>query len=88
MSQNTIKLQADWNRHYAALVESYKYPCVVDKRALLSFIYLYLQNALALLDLYLQGSLSLHNPTPSKLIRVKNMKVDSSYSYYACRGHC
>ena len=32
MSENTMKLQADWNRHYAAPKESYKYPCVVDFR--------------------------------------------------------
>ena len=51
------------------------------------FLYLHLlQNALALLDLYSQVSLSLQNPTPSRL-RVRNMEVDSSYSYYACRGH-
>ena len=49
------------------------------------FLYL-LQNALALLDLYSQVSLSLQNPTPSRL-RVRNMEVDSSYSYPACRGH-
>ena len=26
-----MKLQADWKRHHAALVESYKYLCVVDQ---------------------------------------------------------
>ena len=51
------------------------------------FLYLHLlQNALALLDLYSQVSLSLQNPIPSRL-RVRNMEVDSSYSYHACRGH-
>ena len=32
VSQNAMKLQADWKRHYAAPVESYKYLCVVDQR--------------------------------------------------------
>ena len=51
------------------------------------FLYLHLlQDALALLDLYSQVRLSLQNPTPSRL-RVRNMEVDSSYSYYTCRGH-
>ena len=51
------------------------------------FLYLHLlQDALALLDLYSQVSLSLQNPAPSRL-RVRNMEVDSSYSYYACRSH-
>ena len=86
MSQNTMKLQADWNRLYAAPVESYKYSCVVDFRVL-KYVFLYLQNALALLDLYSQVSLSLQNLTPSR-VRVRNMEVDSFYSYYACRGHC
>ena len=27
-----MKLQADWERHHAALVESYKYLCVADQR--------------------------------------------------------
>ena len=46
------------------------------------FLYLHLlQNALALLDLYSQVSVSLQNPTPSRL-RVRNMEVNSSYSYY------
>ena len=30
VSQNAVKLQAHWKRHYAAPVESYKYLCVVD----------------------------------------------------------
>ena len=51
------------------------------------FLYLHLlQDALALLDLYSQVSLSLQNPTPSRL-RVRNIEVDPSYSYYAYRGH-
>ena len=50
----------------------------------LNSVYLYLQNALALLDLYSQVSLSLQNPTPSRL-KVRNMEVDSSYSYNACK---
>ena len=32
VSQNAMKLQADWKRQHAAPVESYKYPCVVDIR--------------------------------------------------------
>ena len=86
MSQNAMELWADWIRHYAAPVESYKYFCVVDQRVCVSIIELY-NNALAFWILYSQVSLSLQNPTPSRL-RVRNMEVDSSYSYYACRGHC
>ena len=32
VSQNPVKLQANWNRHYAAPTEIYKYLCVVDFR--------------------------------------------------------
>ena len=64
MSQNTVKLQADWNRHYAAPVELYQYSCVVD----FSVLYLLLlQYALTLSDLYSKVSLSLQNPTPTRL---------------------
>ena len=86
MSQNTVKLQADWNNHYASPVEPYKYTCVEDLRSVFLYLLL-LQYALALLDLYSQVSLSLKNPTPSRL-SIRNMEVDSSYSYYACRGQC
>ena len=41
-----MKLWADWIRHYAAPVESYKYLCVVDLKVCVSIIELY-NNALA-----------------------------------------
>ena len=87
MSQNVVKLQTDWNRQYAAPVELYKYSCVVDLSVCVLIFTVVAIYALALLDLYSQVSLSLQNPTPSRL-RVRNMEVDFSYSYYACRGHC
>ena len=51
-----MELWADWERHHAAPVESYKYLCVIDQGGL---CLCFLQNALALLDLYSQVSLSL-----------------------------
>ena len=41
-----MKLRADWIRHYAAPVESYKYFCVADQRVCVFIIGLY-NNALA-----------------------------------------
>ena len=60
--------------------------CVVDLSVCVLIFAVVTIYTLALLDLYSQASLSLLNPTPSRL-RVRNMEVGPSYSYYACRSH-